>query len=254
MFNEGEWYDRTLRLRHEEHFLRFFRKRTAAPLMTNTDHVHDRGWAPRLNPAVDILSLHKTPWTGHYATFEKEFHATPARPIFESEPVPSFGFFQPGFGDKEVTLDTLRAAVWERALAGAGWVAQNDLSFGWNPRTAMARHAALRDRAYDRIGHAARFFNRSGVAFWNMAPRGELAGTGMCLARPGAEYVVYAPKGGAFTVDLTAAKGKTLTARWYDPRTGVFRAAGEVAGGDAARTFTPPFAGDAVLHLKCGAD
>jgi len=249
MFNEGEWYDREQRRRHEEHFLRFFRKRTKAPLMTNTDHIRTADFAPRRNPAANILSLHKTPWTGHYATFAKEFLAEPVRVIFESEPVPSFGRPQPGSKD-DVTLDMLRTAVWERTLSGTGWVAQNDTSFGWAPKSAMVRFTKRRDAAYDLIGHAARFFNESGVRIWKMAPHGELTSTGLCLAQPGVEYVVYAPTGEAFTVDLAAAKGKTLKVRWYDPDRGQFHQAENILGDNSAEQFVPPLKGDVVLHLQ----
>jgi Putative collagen-binding domain of a collagenase len=253
MFNEGEWYDQQQRRRHEEHFLRFFRKHTSALLMTNTDHIRGAGYAPRENPAVDILSFHKKPWTGHYATFVKEFRTRPVRVIFESEPVPSFGDPQPANGSG-VSLDELRAAVWERALSSCGWVAQNDTSFGWDAKSAMAGQVKLRDAAYDLIGYAARFFNQSGVQFWQMAPHGELTSTGFCLARPGVEYVIYTPAGGTLTIDLTAAEGKTLNVRWYDPRRGRFSGAEKINGGSSCRSFTPPFTGDAVLDVKSVSD
>jgi Putative collagen-binding domain of a collagenase len=249
MFNEGEWYDQQQRRRHEEHFLRFFRKRTSALLMTNIDHIRSASYSPRENPAADILSFHKKPWTGHYATFVKEFRTEPVRVIFESEPVPSFGDPQPTNGSG-VSLDELRAAVWERALSGCGWVAQNDTSFGWAPKSAMAGQVKLRDAAYDLIGYAARFFNESGVRFWKMAPHGELTSTGFCLAQPGVEYVVYTPTSSVLTVDLTAAKDKTLKVRWYDPRRGRFGRAEKIDGGSSSRQFTPPFGGDAVLDMK----
>jgi hypothetical protein len=34
----------------------------------------------------------------------------------------------------------------------------------------------------------------------HVSPRGDLASTGFCLAKPGEQYVVYQPAGGAFTV------------------------------------------------------
>jgi hypothetical protein len=250
MFNEGEWYDRQQRQRYEEHFLHFFRKRTTALLMTNTDHIRSGGWRPRQNPDVDILSLHKKPWTGQYEVFVKEFRTEPALVVFESEPVPSIGGLEPAQeGQELITPEIVLRTVWERALAGAGFVAQNDTSFGWNPKCGMAAQAALRDEVYDIIGHAARFFNESGVRFWQMAPHGELASTGRCLAQPGVEYVVYAPAGGAFTVNLSAAKDKLLAARWYDPRTGRFHPADQITSGNTAHQFTQPFKADAVLHL-----
>jgi hypothetical protein len=251
MFNEGEWYDKEQRRRHEEHFLRFFRKCTTAPLMTNTDHVRSSEWTPRHNPAVDILSFHKKPWMGQYETFAREFRTKPARVIFESEPVPAIGGLEPAQqGQELITPEIVRRTVWERALAGAGFVAQNDTSFGWNPKCGMAKQIALRDEVYDILGHAARFFNRSGVRFWEMTPHGELTGVHCCLAQPGVEYVVYSPMGGAFTVDLSTANNKTLAVSWYDPRRGEFHAAGQVIGGNAAQQFTPSFDGDAVLHLR----
>jgi hypothetical protein len=82
-------------------------------------------------------------------------------------------------------------------------------------------------------------------------PRGELASTGHALVNisgPDAEYLVYAPSGGVFSVDLSA-NGRQFTVEWLNPATGVKTAAGAVLGG-ATRTFTPPFPGDAVLYLK----
>ena len=253
MFNEGEWYDKDQRCRHEAHFLRFFRKRTKALLMTNTDHIRNAGFTPRKDPAVDILSFHKNPWTGHYATFVKEFRTEPVRVIFESEPVPSFGVPQPTIGD-EVTPGVLLAAVWERTLSGSGWVAQDDTSFGWASKCGMAKYAEHRDAAYDLIGHAASFFNGCGVRFWEMAPHGELSSTGLCLAQPGVEYIVYARTGSTPTVDLSATKGKTLKVRWYDPSQGQFRPAERIDGGNSSQQFIPPFQGDGVLHLKSVAE
>jgi len=83
-----------------------------------------------------------------------------------------------------------------------------------------------------------------------MTPRGGLASSGYCLASPAgkdAEYLVYLPKGGKVTVDLSAAKG-TLAAEWLEPKTGKRHKGGPVKGG-AKRTLTAPFAGDAVLYL-----
>ena len=56
------------------------------------------------------------------------------------------------------------------------------------------------------MGHARRYAERIDLAA--SRPAGELASTGYCLAVPGREYLVYLPDGGAWTVDLSAAKGK----------------------------------------------
>ncbi len=239
MFNEGEWYDAELRRRHEQHFLAFFRARCTNPLVTNSDHITADD--PHRDAKVDLVSLHPLGWTGHAPRFAAGFRTLPPRPYLYSEPVPEFDGETPSLAD-------VRRSMWETALAGAGWVNQNDTSFGWNPKAAIAAKAGVRDQAYDLAGHCARFLARADVHFWEMAPHGELASTGTCLARPGREYLVYAPTAQTIAVDLVAVGDAALAVRWYDPQTGQLRSSPDVAGGGTA-TLTPPFAGDAVLHL-----
>jgi hypothetical protein len=84
-----------------------------------------------------------------------------------------------------------------------------------------------------------------------MTPQGSLSSTGWCLANTATaprEYLVYAPSGGTFTVNLSAAAG-TLAVEWFDPASGNTSSGGTVAGG-ATRSFTSPFPNDAVLYLK----
>ena len=109
---------------------------------------------------------------------------------------------------------------------------QNDPSFGWDTHAAIAAQAAARDLAYDYAGHCSRFFNEGGVRFWEMSPQSGLAGNGACLAQPGVEYVVYLASGGITTVDLSAASGRKLSVRWFNPRTGKFQFAEAVQGGN----------------------
>jgi hypothetical protein len=87
------------------------------------------------------------------------------------------------------------------------------------------------------------------VEFWNMAPSDHLVTSGIayCLANPGNEYVVYLPDGGSVTVDLSDATG-TLDVDWYNPKDGTYYDGGTVTDG-GIETFTPPFSGDAVLHI-----
>ena len=241
MFNEGEWYNADRRRRHERHFLAFFRDRCANPLVSNSDHIRDD--RPHDEANLDVVSLHARGWTGHFGKFADGFRAAPAKPYLYSEPVPEFD-------GREPSLDVVRQSAWETLLAGAGWVNQNDTSFGWDRRAAMAARSEARDRAYDAAGHCARFFNGSDVRFWEMAPHGGLSNTGVCMARPGVEYVVYSPRGGPLTVNLADAAGATLRVRWLDPRSGKLHSSPDIAGGRAAQEFTPPFSGDCVLHLK----
>ena len=79
-------------------------------------------------------------------------------------------------------------------------------------------------------------------------PAGDLSSTDYCLADAGREYLVYAPEGGAFTVDLTAAQNP-LVSEWLDPTHGQTFPGLSVEGGRSAE-FTPPFDGDAVLLIR----
>ncbi len=248
IFNEGEWYEARRLRAFQMHFLEFFRARTALPLIINDDHL--RGVTGfRGEAKADILSHHTPRWDDLPAArvffdhYSREFNSVPVKPVFFSEPVPSY---EGGDGATEAALLRL---LWGTALGGASVVVQNDASFGFDPRSPMAAKASRRDRVLDLEGHVARFFNRAGVNFASMVPEGRLASTGVCLAKVGVEYVVYTPPTRIFTVNLAAAKDTTLSARWYDPRTGQFHDAGRIAGGNEAQSFTPPFRDDAILHL-----
>jgi hypothetical protein len=80
---------------------------------------------------------------------------------------------------------------------------------------------------------------------------GQSRRTGYCLAgasSKAAEYLIYqdAPRG-PISVDLSIASRK-IQVEWFDPSSGSTTLAASVTGG-AARQFTPPFEGDAVLYL-----
>jgi len=238
MFNEGHWYDQILRNKHEQHFLKFFRARCGNLLLTNSDEID--GDDPHNDPKVDVVTFHGD-WGGRFQDFQAGFNRPPAKPYFQSEPVP-------GWDGTNVTVDEIRKGVWNVAMAGAGWVNQNDLSFGWNPYAAMASKASLRNQAYDYAGHCARFFNESGINFYDMKPKGSLSSTGICLAQEGMEYAVYAPSGGTFTLDLSAGAGQTFGIRWYNPRSGQFEYQDSVQGGSGV-SLTAPDRNDWVVHL-----
>jgi hypothetical protein len=67
----------------------------------------------------------------------------------------------------------------------------------------------------------------------------KLSSTGYCLAQVppvGAEYLVYAPSGGTFTVDLSAMpKSRRLSVEWFNPATGVAIAGDPVTAGAASQ-------------------
>lgn len=241
LFNEGEWYAAVARRHHEQHFLEFFRARCDNLLLSNTDGIH--GDAPHQDARVDVITLHPQGWIGKFPVFAKGFHTAPPKPYLYSEPVPEFDGVKP-------SLAEVRRSVWETVLAGAGWVNQNDLSFGWDVRAAIAKQALARDHAYDLAGHCARFFHDFGVRFWRMHPDENVASTGICLTAPGEEYVVYTPTNAPFTVDLSSAAGHKFKVQWMNPATGEFLIdAAEIEGG-AIHTFQSPELRDAVLYLR----
>ncbi len=105
------------------------------------------------------------------------------------------------------------------------------------------------DQVRDTMGYIRDYADRMNLAA--TAPLGSLSSTGHVLANTNganAEYLVYAPSGGSFSVDLSG-HGGPFTVEWMNPATGA-KIAGGKAGGGATTTFNPPFSGDAVLYLR----
>ena len=105
------------------------------------------------------------------------------------------------------------------------------------------------DNFRNNLGYSVAYANKMNLVA--MTPQGNRSSTGFALANTaatGSEFLVYAPNGGSFTVDLSNTT-RTLNAEWLNPSTGVTTPAGTVTGGAKAQNFTPPFNGDAVLHL-----
>ncbi len=86
-----------------------------------------------------------------------------------------------------------------------------------------------------------------------MTPQGNLSSTGHALVNANAthpEFLVYAPSGGGFTIDLSAVSNSwTLAVEWFNPATGMTLAQSQITAGSSSQSFTPPFSGDAVLYL-----
>jgi len=102
----------------------------------------------------------------------------------------------------------------------------------------------------DNLGYTLTYANKVDLA--KMTPQPSLSSTGYCLADNvalGAEYLIYAPNGGSFTVNL-AMTTRVLNVEWFDPRTGTTTAGTTITGG-STKSFTAPFlaGGDAVLYL-----
>jgi hypothetical protein len=149
--------------------------------------------------------------------------------------------------------DKVRRSSWRIVCAGgyfaAGFHGTIGHSDAWN-RIDAPRHYtfSLRDEgAPVQLRILYDFFAE--LPFWKMQPFAGIEGDAVALAEEGKDYVVYFPHGGQVIVDLGAAQG-LLNARWLNPRTGESIAAPDVSAGSDKTPFTPPFEGDAVLHLK----
>jgi hypothetical protein len=101
------------------------------------------------------------------------------------------------------------------------------------------------------LGYILKYSRKLNLA--SVTPRHSLCSAGYCLAQTpsvGAEYLVYAPSGGSFTIDLSAMPGsRKLALEWFNPSTGATIAGKPIPSGSSSQSFTPPFSGDAVLYL-----
>jgi chitodextrinase len=105
------------------------------------------------------------------------------------------------------------------------------------------------DNFRDNLGYLVSYSRRLSLSL--VSPQPALCSTGYCLAQTpaiGAEYLVYAPSGGSFTVNLSATT-RVLNVEWMNPSTGAITSGGTVTGGSSAQSFAPSFSGDAVLYL-----
>ncbi len=96
------------------------------------------------------------------------------------------------------------------------------------------------------LGYVRTYANKMNLA--TMTPSTTVSSTAYCLASAGHEYLVFAPSGGTFTVNLSSAMGG-FSVEWFNPSTGKATNGGAIFGG-AQQSFTPPFSGDAVLYLS----
>jgi len=85
------------------------------------------------------------------------------------------------------------------------------------------------------------------LALSGMTPNDRICSTGYCLVNAGVEYLIYLPRGGRVSVDLSTASGN-FSARWFSPASGQTIAGPSVTGGTQA-SLSSPFNGDSVLHL-----
>jgi hypothetical protein len=107
------------------------------------------------------------------------------------------------------------------------------------------------DNFRDNLGYVLRYSRKLNLA--KVTPSSSLCSTGYCLAQTssaGAEYLVYAPSGGTFTMNLSAMPAsRTLAVEWFNPSSGAAIAGSPIHAGSSSQSLTPPFSGDAVFYL-----
>ncbi|MGI6459544.1 MAG: putative collagen-binding domain-containing protein [Candidatus Hydrogenedentales bacterium] len=218
-----------------DHFQAFFKKRQAF----YSDWDRRRG-------GVDLVHEDVRADSGDAnRAAEKLFFREPVRPNIALEAPPYQG-------------DVVRRSIWSRVIAGHHYLFHNDAEqetpqtgiMVYDPNVDGGNLEKVHERL-DWLGHASRFFNRELANLDAMAPHNELvqgAEPVYCFAEPGREYAVFSWQGERFELDLSAAAGKAVTARFYSPRDGSWRAATEEAAGTV--TYHKPDPQDWVLHVR----
>jgi hypothetical protein len=142
------------------------------------------------------------------------------------------------------SADNRRRLAWEMSMAGAyqttGERADEPGQGGWI--TGLGNDQMVMPPMYAKMVD---FF--TAFEWWRCDPVDGVADNGaLVLAEPGRVYAVYLPKGGAATVKLPAGG---WAAKWYNPRSGEWKPAAEVAGG-AWKAAAPDADDWAVLVTK----
>jgi hypothetical protein len=192
-------------------------------------------------------------------------------PVVDSE----YGYFlrdQSGDGvpdkDNSTSLEAMRHATWDIAMAG-GYVVTGfgTTYFGGNRDPGPFDLAAAKNRPWEeQIGRVKEIFAKT--QWWKLAPHDELltcdtprgkegqqfgrvvppAATYWCLAEPGRQYLLYL-RGLSKPLELKLdAKGPTLSATRFNPRSGEQLSLGPVAG-DRPYEFSPPDEQDWIILL-----
>jgi len=164
------------------------------------------------------------------------------------------------FGMWNDSAQTNRNFIWENFTRGAGVLFMDPYVIYWptgnrnlcsSPVHGVCSGPDSRwDNFRNNMGYMLNYAN-SKLDLLKMTPQGGLSSTGYCLAdtvATGAEYLVYAPSGGGFTVNLSVTT-QTLNVEWLNPSSGAITTGGTITGGSSSQSFTPPFSGDAVLYL-----
>ncbi len=153
------------------------------------------------------------------------------KPIFASEVLWENNSYTP-----DLDGEGIRKAGWTILMAG-GFFAYADYS---HPKGQGHGDG----QAY--VQHMFKFMENT--HFWKLNPHNRLVSKGnFCLADPGREYVIYAPKGGEIIVDLTGSD-KVFRYVFFNTRNGKYEKKESMRGGKRVRLGAPDGM-DWVIHL-----
>ncbi|HIH32609.1 TPA: DUF4038 domain-containing protein [Candidatus Woesearchaeota archaeon] len=163
------------------------------------------------------------------------------------KPVMNEEFFYENSGrgathEHHVDADTVRKATWQVMMHGASGFAFGNTGT-YNARTqpfASVQYATSPGAKY--MTYLYNFFQDK--EYWKLVPTA--CASDSCIVNPNTEYIAYSETETQLSVSLGSG---TYSARFYNPRTGVYNSATTVEG-CALRTFTKPDSNDWVLHLK----
>ncbi len=150
--------------------------------------------------------------------------------------------------------DIRQATLWGTFMAGGAGV---EYYFGYQlpENDLLLEDFRSRDKSWDYCRIALGFFHDHAIPLTKMTNADELVGNAAndnsvyCLAQAGQLYLVYLPKGGTSTLDLTATPG-AFTVAWFNPRDGGALSAATPATGGAKLTLTAPSADDWLALIR----
>ena len=133
--------------------------------------------------------------------------------------------------------------IWKNLMRGNQFILMDnymDFRVG-SPEKPDPKH----DPARKAMGFARWLSQRTDLA--KLTPRKDLASTGYCLAKPGAEYLVYQPQGDSKEFSVKLESGR-YTVEWTDLTSGRVVKAKDLQVSE--HTFVPPVKNASILHLK----
>jgi hypothetical protein len=221
-------------------------------------HQHPIGYAALIGASDTILYNSDADWVAPQARLSPPTSCGSGKPRCKININDSDHSY---FGMWKDTLQTNRNYAWKNFMSGnqvlfmdpyVVYYPRESRNLCASPTNAICSDADKRwDNFRDNLGYILRYSRKLNLA--NVTPHNSLCSTGFCLAQTsptGAEYLVYAPSGGSFTLDLSAMpSSRKLAVEWFNPSSGTATTQDPVPAGSSTQSFKPPFDGDAVLYL-----